>query len=331
MKLKKRNAQGVKGMRLWRTKKFGQHFGLTIALLFIVLVLAGCNGSEGLPTVSVKPTDYSLTNPQPMENQNVLRVGISSVLSPRETLANYQSLAEYLQKKIGRPVQLVQRRSYQEINDLVRDQGVDVAFICSGAYVTGKQEDLELLAVPEVNGKSTYQSYIIVNSSSQFQSFSDLKGQVFGFTDPISFSGTIAPTYMVTLLNSRPTEFFNRVVYTYSHDNSIKAVLDNVVSAAGVDSLVYQYSVTKDSSLAAKVRIIAQSPEVGSPPVVVNKTIDPHLKAALLEALLQMDNDQVGKKALQSLLYDRFVLPNSAAYEPIQTMVNANAALDVKK
>ena len=154
---------------------------------------------------------------------------------------------------------------------------------------------------------------------------------MFGFTDPISFSGTIAPTYMVTLLNSQPTDFFKRVVYTYSHDNSIKAVLDNVVSAAGVDSLVYQYAVAKDPSLATKIRIIAQSSEVGSPPVVVNKSIDSHLKAALLEALLQMDNDSVGKKALQALLYDRFVLPNSGAYEPIQTMVKANAAFKDKK
>ena len=64
---------------------------------------------------------------------------------------------------------------------------------------------------------------------------------------------------------------------------------------------------------------------------MVNKSIDSHLKAALLEALLQMDNDSVGKKALQALLYDRFMLPDSAAYEPIQTMVKANAVLKDKK
>lgn len=76
-------------------------------------------------------------------------------------------MADYLQRKIGRPVQLIQRQSYQEINDFVRDKGVDVAFICSGTYVTGEQENLELLAIPEVNGKSTYQSYVIVSSNSK--------------------------------------------------------------------------------------------------------------------------------------------------------------------
>lgn len=305
----------------------GFYIQFILILIFSVLTLSGCQGTTNLPQVSIKPSDPSQTNPQPLENRDVLKVGISSVLSPRETVENYQPFADYLQKKIGRPVQLVQRQTYQEINDLVKDQKVDVAFICSGAYVVGKKDNLELLVVPEVNSKSTYQSYIIVNANSSIRQFADLKDQVFGFTDPISFSGTIAPTYMVTQLKSTPKDFFGRVVYTYSHDNSIKAVLDNVVSAAGVDSLVYQYAVSKDPTLTGKLRIIGQSPDVGSPPVVVNHQIDPNLKTALQEALLQMDSDSLGQKALKALIYDRFVLPNPKAYEPVETMVNAIPAL----
>ncbi|WP_434512074.1 substrate-binding domain-containing protein [Desulfitobacterium sp. AusDCA] len=304
--------------------KRGSGFYLKLVLIMIsLMLLSGCQGTANLPQVSIKTVDHLQTNPQSLKSKDVLKVGISSVLSPRETLENYQPFADYLQKKIGRPVQLVQRQTYQEINNLVSNQEVDVAFICSGAYVVGRKDNLELLAVPEVNGKSTYQSYIIVNASSSIRQFTDLKGQVFGFTDPISFSGTIAPTYMVTQLKTTPKDFFSRVVYTYSHDNSIKAVLDNVVSAAGVDSLVYQYAINKDPSLASKLRIIGQSPEVGSPPVVVNQKINPNLKTALQEALLQMDSDPLGQQALKALIYDRFVLPNSNAYETVQTMVNA--------
>ncbi len=295
-------------------------------ILFVIaltLFLSGCGANGGSPFVSLKPSDHTLMNPQPLNNKDVLRVGVSSVLSPRETLDHYRVFAEYLEKKIGRPVQLVQRQTYKEINELVRDKGVDVAFICSGAYVMGREDNLELLAVPVVNGKSTYQSYIVVNANSKFKSFADLKGQVFGFTDPISFSGTIAPSYMAAQLKAQPSDFFGRIVYTYSHDNSIKAVLDNVVTAAGVDSLVYQFAVAKDASLSSKLRIIAQSPEVGAPPVVVNRNLDSHLKTVLLEALLQMERDDLGKQALASLIYERFVLPDDSAYNPIRAMVAA--------
>lgn len=305
----------------------GYNFIFLMVFIILTLALSGCQETSNLPQVSLSSSEHSLTNPQPLENKNVLKVGISAVLSPRETIENYGAFTEYLQKKIGRPVQLVQRQSYQEMNDLVKNQEVDVAFICSGAYVVGKKDNLEMLAVPEVNGKSTYQSYIIVNANSSVRKFNDLKGQVFGFTDPISFSGTIAPTYMVTQLKTSPKDFFGRVIYTYSHDNSINAVLDNVVGAAGVDSLVYQYTVAKDSTLAGQLRIIEKSPEVGNPPVVINKNIDPYLKTALQEALLQMDSDPLGQQALKALMYDRFVMPNAKAYEPIEIMVNSIPSL----
>lgn len=312
-------------MQTSQSKRYASVF-LMLALSFI---LSGCQINQSLPQVSLKPSDHAQSNPQPLENKDVLKVGVSSVLSPRETLENYHAFAEYLQKKIGRPVELVQRQSYQEINDLVKTQAVDVAFICSGAYVVGQKDNLDLLAVPVVNGKSTYQSYIIVNAESSIYQIQGLKGQVFGFTDPISFSGTIAPTYLLNQqLQTTPKDFFGRVVYTYSHDNSIKAVLDNVVSAAGVDSLVYQYAVAKDPTLAGKLRIINQSPEVGSPPVVVNRFIDPNLRTALQEALLQMDSDPLGQDALKALIYDRFVLPNPQAYEMIQTMVKVIPVLN---
>lgn len=291
-------------------------------LTLLLLLLAGCGRTGSLPWVSLKPSAYPPANPQPAKNQNVLRVGVASVLSPQATVLLYRPLEEYLQKKTGRPVQLVQRQSYKEINGLVRDGMVDIAFICSGAYVMGKDDHLDLLAVPEVAGKTTYQSFVIVNTGSNYERLEDLKGQVFAFTDPISFSGTIAPTYMLKQLNTRPEEFFSRVVYTYSHDNSINAVLDKVVAGAAVDSQVFQSALLKEPSLARRVRVISKSPEVGSPPVVVNQNIDPVLKQVLQEALLQMDRDSLGKQALASLNYDRFVLPDDSSYNLIRLMVS---------
>lgn len=300
-----------------------KRYMLLLLILALLLIISGCQTANPPQFVSLKPTDNSHTNRLPANSSNTLKVGISSVLSPSETIHYYQPFEEYLQSKIGRPVQIVQRQTYQEMNDLISDGEVDLAIICSGAYVAGKDNDMELLAVPEVNGKTTYQSYIIVNANSKFKRFEDLKGQVFALTDPLSFSGSIAPTYMVSRLNTKPSEYFGRIIYTYSHDNSIKAVLDNVVSVAAVDSFVFQHTVAKDPTLANKLRIIARSPEVGGPPVVVNSNIDSHLKTVLLEAMLHMEKDQLGKKALNSLGVDRFVLPNAADYESIKTMLDS--------
>jgi phosphonate transport system substrate-binding protein len=61
-----------------------------------------------------------------------------------------------------------------------------------------------------------------------------------------------------------------------------------------VDSLVYDYALERDPTLAQQVRIIHQSPPAGIPPVVVNPNIRPQLKALLRDLLLEMADDPDG-------------------------------------
>jgi ABC-type phosphate/phosphonate transport system substrate-binding protein len=41
-------------------------------------------------------------------------------------------------EKMGMDVDLVQRKTYGETSELVGNGGIDLAFICSGPYATGK-------------------------------------------------------------------------------------------------------------------------------------------------------------------------------------------------
>ncbi len=60
-------------------------------------------------------------------------------------------------------MELVLRRTYAEINDLVESGYVDVAFVCTSAYVAGHDKfGMELLVAPQVNGETTYYSLLIV-------------------------------------------------------------------------------------------------------------------------------------------------------------------------
>ena len=93
----------------------------------------------------------------------VLRIAISAILSPSKTLEYYQELLIYLEEKLNQQVELVLRPTYSEINDLIKEQRVDVAFICTLAYVEGIEDSfLELLVVPQMYGASVYYSYLIV-------------------------------------------------------------------------------------------------------------------------------------------------------------------------
>jgi phosphate/phosphite/phosphonate ABC transporter binding protein len=250
-----------------------------------------------------------------------LKVAIAAVISPQGSAESYAPLLEYLSKKLDRPVERVQRRTYSEVNDLVRRGEVDMAFVCTSSYLVGKREfDMQLLVAPQVNGDVTYRAMIIVPADSAVESFVDLRGKVFAFTDPISFSGRVYPTYLLQQAGETPETFFSRTFFTYSHDDAIKAVATGLADGASVDSLVLDFALKRDPSLQTHIRVIHISPPFGMPPVVVSPAIRPTLRAQLADTLLNMDQDAEGKAALQTLDYERFVVVSQEDYLSAETV-----------
>jgi ABC-type phosphate/phosphonate transport system substrate-binding protein len=106
------------------------------------------------------------------------------------------------------------------------------------------------------------------------------------FTDPLSLSGHHYPVAVLAKQDLRAESFFGRVLYTYSHPGSIRAVLDGIVDAAAVDSLVYAGELRRQPDLARQLRVIHRSPPLGISPVVVPRSAHPKLVNALRAALL---------------------------------------------
>ena len=254
-------------------------------------------------------------------DDKVLRIAISAILSPSKTLEYYQELLIYLEEKLGQQVELVLRPTYSEINDLIKEQRVDVAFICTLAYVEGIEDSfLELLVVPQMYGASVYYSYLIVPENSNAVTLGDLRGTDFAFTDPLSNSGYLVPSYQLSLLDETPFSFFSSHIFTYSHDTSILAVSDNIIDGAAVDSLVYDQLIFDDPTLAEKTKVIARWGPYGIPPVVIRKGLDPQLKDELLNLFLEISKSEDGQEILGKLSIDRFVVASDAIYGSIREM-----------
>ncbi len=299
----------------------------TFFFLIIILLLSACSQSQA--NTQVPSIDLNNLQPLPTPKDTdikPLRVAIAAVISPKGSAESYAPLLDYLSAKLGRPIERVQRRTYAEVNDLLRTGDVDLAFVCTSSYLLGHQQfGLELLVVPQVNGKATYNANIIVAAKSPVKELADLKGKNFAFTDPTSFSGRVYPTYLLKQMGVAPESFFSHTFFTYSHDKAIYAVADGQADGASVDSLVYDFALKRDSSLIERVRVIHVSPAFGIPPVVVSPSIRPQLRAALAEILMGMNREANGLLALQALDYDGFVASSDENYKSakeIESSVN---------
>jgi len=292
-------------------------------IFFIVLLLiSGCvNKTEKIDLTVVQEPGIVL-------NDSSVKAAIASVVSPKESYEYYDEMITYISQKLGWNIKIIQRRSYLEINDLIKNNEIDFAFVCSGAYIDGKSDfGMKILVAPVVNGNTTYNSFIIVNNNSNYTSLTDLRGKKFAFSDPLSNTGKFYPTYRLYLLHETPESFFgideqgrNNSFFTYSHDNSIIAVAEQIAEGAAVDSLVYEDMKETHPDVIAKTRIIETSPPFGIPPVVVSKDIDPFLENRLRNIFLNMDKDEEGKKILTMVKIERFINLNDSAYDSIREM-----------
>lgn len=303
-------------------------------LATLLLVATACGGSDAITVDFNKRADVPALRPavetDPSSPSYPLRIAITGLLTPTETLTGYASLLAYLEEGLGRPVELVQRGTYAELNALMQAGELDAALVCPFPYVQGHRVfGMELLAAPIHEGQPTHYSYLVVPAGSNFTTLDDLRGKTFAFSDPNSNSGWLAPSYQLALQGETPDSFFERYVFTYHHSESVRAVADGLVAGAAVDSLVYEYLASAEPGLVARTRVVARWGPYPSPPFVVRPDLDPALKERLRTLLVTMNQEPRGQEVLRKLQLDGFGAIEDDAYDQIREMeagVRANSS-----
>ncbi len=285
-----------------------------------VAILAGCSDQRPTRKISLEKREV-LTRQSDQMRSAPLRIAVGGMITPKEGFVYYREFIDYIGQKVDRPVEFIDREQYDEINRLMKEGQVDVAFVCSGPYVDGHDEfGMELLAAPQVYHGTVYYAYIITSAGSPIRKFGDLRGKTFAFADPLSNTGKIVPEYMLAKMNETPETFFKKTIYTFAHDKSIKAVAQGVVDGASVDSLIWEYTNRTNPQLTAKTKIIGKSAPYAVPPVTVRKDLSPDLKRALRAAFLNAHQEPRGRELLDKMMIDKFVVLDDNAYDSVRKM-----------
>ena len=254
-------------------------------------------------------------------SQEVYRFGFTAVVA-KEDVKSVEMFLKYLSKKTGYRFVPVFTKSYDEMSYLLSRGMVDVAYICGAPYVEDKNyAGFELLAVPLWKGKPSYYSYVITRKEKDYKSILDFRGKPYAFSDPKSNSGSVVPTYVLMRNGYRPERFFNPIVYTYSHSESILAVYYGFVEGASVDSIVFDQFAEKSPEIASKLKVVEAYGPFPITPMVVRSQLEDDVKYALRKVLLSMSKDPEGMKVLKSLALDGFTVVKDSFYNPIRDMI----------
>src|SRR5262245_50624286 len=105
-----------------------------------------------------------------------------------------QTVAAYLQAKLGIRTDYISTIPWQERERLFDAGKIHILWLCGLSYVDKadvRESDLELLAVPVPSGsrycgQPVYFSDVIVREKSPFRSFEELRGAVWAYNEPRS-------------------------------------------------------------------------------------------------------------------------------------------------
>jgi phosphonate transport system substrate-binding protein len=261
----------------------------------------------------------ALSAPQP------LRIGTTAVIL-HDQVGFLNAWRAYLEQRLETPVQFVQRGAYREINDLLRADEIDFAWVCGYPYARNRNL-MRLLAMPLWEGRPAYRSYLIVPATDRATtSLADLAGKVFAYSDPDSNSGFLVPQYELHRLDRNPAAFFRRTFFTYAHSKVVHAVGQGLANGGAVDGYVWETIARQSPPLAAATRVAWRSDEYGFPPLVARRSIPPSTFDAMQRALIGMSADPAGRALLRNLNLDGFALPDERVFDGIAGIVEFVAA-----
>ena len=245
-------------------------------------------------------------NPQfALAGAKKFRLGLTPVFlnNDREVLDATQ---KYIQEYIGGQIEFVQRRTYEEITNLLLLGDLDAAWICGYPYLQHK-DDLSVVAVPVWRGAALYQAYTIVGSDSTAKHWEDLRGGLHAYSDPDSNSGYLVTVSELIRRNHKPETFFERTIFTFGHRNVVRAVASRLTDSGSVDGYVWEALSKIEPELTTGTRVIWKSEKLGFPPIACRKELAATDEMqAFRKALFEMHKNDTGKTILDQLQIDKF-------------------------
>ncbi len=250
-----------------------------------------------------------------------LRFGVGLYQPDKEKNdATYRPLADYLAKKLGRPVKLYTVDTWEGLARSLAAGETDIALMGPWGYVLANHTaGAEAVATILYDRKPEYYAIMVTHPKSGIKSIADLKGKTFAFGDKGSTSGYLIPFYHFQKNGLDPETYLGRALYTKHQAIEMQVTRGEI--DAGAD-----YNRNRDAMLgeglikAQNSVIFWTSDPLPNDAVAVRSGLakDAAFVARLRAALESVGPELARTPSLLPPRYTGFVSKDNAFYRPIR-------------
>ncbi|HUB62158.1 MAG TPA: phosphate/phosphite/phosphonate ABC transporter substrate-binding protein [Puia sp.] len=268
-----------------------QRFFTLITVLLLLLPAGGCKNKRALDADG---------------NPTTLLVGAYAGDDPGAFTPIRDEVRQYLQKKLGIPVEFVTTTDYTSVIEAILSKKVHMAYLSPFSYVLAtRQTPLVPMVIMGNNGTPyVYRSIIITRSGDGINSMEDVKARskslTLCFADPASTSGHLIPRAYLTSIGLNPDSAFRQVLFAGTHMASILSVKSGKVDLGCSTALVINMLSNKGQMKPGDVKVLWTSDPIVSDAIAMRPDINPAFTAKVRDAYLHMaqENPVVWKQFL---------------------------------
>jgi len=223
--------------------------------------------------------------------------------SATEEFSEHRGLIrEAMSSALGIRVTEINVADYNAVVEAMRTGRADIANFGPVTYVqAARRANAEAIVIPAPFGDkvlSGYTTQIVVQAGSPIRTLADLRGKTFAFVDPSSTSGNYVP--ILEFMNAFPgtnaetfltnNRFFSSVMFSGSHQNGVRAVIQGDIDAAPVASSILVREILSGRINENDVTIMHESQLIPGSPIAVRGSLPAELKQRIKEFYLNFND-----------------------------------------
>ncbi|WP_255836327.1 phosphonate ABC transporter substrate-binding protein [Ignatzschineria rhizosphaerae] len=245
--------------------------------------------------------------------KDVLNFGIISTESSQNLRSNWQPMLDDMSEELGIEVKPFFASDYAGVIQGMRFGKVDIAWYGNkSAMEAVDRASGEVFAqVVYDDGSTGYKSYIITHKDNDTinsieDMFAKASNLTFGNGDPNSTSGYLVPAYYVFGVNNLDANKIFKRTLNANHESNFMAVANKHIDVATFNSNNWDSLVAKQSPLIEKVKVIWESPEISSDPLVWRTDLSQELKGNIKNFFMTYGDSPKEQEILKNLTWSKF-------------------------
>ena len=244
-----------------------------------------------------------------------LRVALLPDENAATIIQNAQPLKTYLEKALGKDVELVVTTDYSSMIEAMRFGRIEIAYFGPLSYVLARSKsEIEAFAAGVSKGKPTYTSVVIVGADAGVTSIAELKGKTVAYGDQASTSSHLVPRAMLQGKGLVADKDY-KAVYLGQHDAVARVVESGKVPAGALSKPIFETLLATKKIDGAKVRVLAETDPIPNYPMAMQSKLSPPLKDAIRRAFLDLKDPAI----LKSFRAEGFAPMGDADYNVLRT------------